>query len=719
GFFAIEEDITKDKESESQFRNVLEKIGDNVWEHDYRSGKTTFSKSNNEILGFPILPGEDNRDIWWNQVYPQDLPLLIENDRKYRNREIDSHTLEYRIFRKDGHIRWVLDRGVVIDRDAQNAPLRITGTHTDITARKNAEQRMEEQRKFYEDILNRIPSDIAVFNIHHEYLFINPGGIRDEQVRKWIIGKTDKEYCAYRNKPLYLAEQREAAFQHVLKSKKTAEWEENLVGEHGRREYYLRRMVPVLNSEGEVYLVIGYGFDITERKNLEEELIRAREVAERMAKAKEIFLANMSHEIRTPMNAIMGMGNQLEKTPLTVQQENYLKIINTAAQNLLVIINDILDLSKIEAGKLSVEKIGFDLKKVIGNAMQVLIPRAEEKGLQFTNARAVASLAGVLIGDPFRLTQVLLNLLSNAIKFTEKGSVDISYDLIWETPHTQIIRFEIVDTGIGMDPEFVSKIFDKFNQEYESISRQFGGTGLGMAISKQLIELMHGSIEVRSIKGKGTLVSFTIEFAKGTPNDLPVERTETITRDFLKGKSIMVADDNEMNRLVAIAILENYGATIIAAGNGEEALLELERQPVDLILMDIQMPRLNGYDATAQIRKMGNPIPIIALTANAIKGESEKCIRAGMNDYISKPFKEADFLKVISHWLNAEPQRGSNSPVKEMGADPLYDLSTLKEVARGNQAFVDKMVQVFCDQTPDLVARLREAFQSGDLKTMG
>jgi PAS domain S-box-containing protein len=844
GFFALEEDITREKESERRFKNVLESIGDNVWEHDFKTGITYFSKSDNSFLGYSSDDLTNNRQLWWNSVFKADLQLLAESNRKYQNGEADSHNLEYRLVDKHGTIRWVLDRGVVIEKNATGNPLRIIGTHTDITEMKEAEQKLDEQRKFYESILNNMPADIAVFNSNHEYLFVNPRGIKDEELRKWIVGKRDEDYCALRNRPVNIAHERRATFNKVLESKQTSEWEERYVLSNGNEQYVLRRLFPVLNNAGKVYLVIGYGIDITERKKfevalkaneekyrgiianmnlglmemdkngkiifanqtllkmtgineveangynskrfldtssvnlveerlkqraegiseayevqtningqrgwwfvssapkyspagkhvgsiviclditnqkkLEQELIKSREQAEQLAKAKEIFLANMSHEIRTPMNAILGMGNQLAKTNLTEQQNFYLNTIATAAENLLVIINDILDFSKIEAGKLNVEKIGFEPKMIAGNAMHVLMHKAEEKGIKLINSFCDTRLSPVLLGDPYRLNQVMLNLISNAIKFTEKGFVDIIFEVIDETSTHQTVKGCVIDTGIGMDNDFVEKIFDKFSQEYESVSRKFGGTGLGMSICKELVQLMGGTIEVESSKGNGTVVSFTIEFEKGDTANLPQSNSESFTGDFISNKTILVTDDNEMNRLVASTILENYGATILEAANGEEALSMLDKNIVDLVLMDIQMPVLNGYEAIRLIRKQANNIPVIALTANAIKGEADKCLEAGMNDYIAKPFKEEEFLKKIAYWLRkeikiSEQKSAPSSSTEEM----MYDLGVLNSISKGNHDFVNKMLNLFCEQAPVMVKQMKEAYDQKNLEAMG
>ncbi len=978
GFFAIEEDITKEKENENRFRQALENIGDNVWEHDFRTGRTYFSKTKNEFLGYSTDDLTNNKQLWWSSVHKDDVQLLVVNDTAYTSGKQQAHRLEYRVLHKDGSVRWVLDRGVVIEKDRSGKPLRVTGTHTDITSikhtenelanrvkqfqslsenipgviyeyefrkdgtdgiryispaiekifgihatefsrytnfihpadikaiaeknqhcrqtlepfyhesrlivpgqverwhsvhasfsyetedgnhvftgfmmditeRKNAEQKLEQQRKFYEDILNNMPADIAVFSDDHTYLFVNPMAIKSEEIRNWIVGKKDEDYCRYRNRPMSIAENRRKIFNTVVQNKKSSEWEEANILPNGEENFMLRRWFPVVDENGEIKLVIGYGLDITERKKfenalrineekyrnilakmnmglmeldndgcisfanqtllqmtglteelavgveatsflaadsaeklhsaihapqaklnaafevqtfihnrtgwwfisfapkfnatgkkdgsvviclditnqkkLEKELIRSREQAEQLAKAKETFLANMSHEIRTPMNAIIGMGNQLSKTALTQQQDFFLNIINSSAENLLVIINDILDLSKIEAGKLSVEEIGFKPHAVVGNAMQVLMYKAEEKGLKLTNSYCDHTLSPVLIGDPYRLNQVLLNLISNAVKFTEKGSVDITCKVINDTPTTQTIQARVEDTGIGMDKDFAEKLFDKFSQEYESVTRRYGGTGLGMSICKELVELMGGSIEVNSKKGAGTAVSFTIEFKKGTTNDLPQVTTQNITKNFLQNKTILVADDNEMNRLVASTILEGYGATVTEAENGQEALEALEKTPTDLVLMDIQMPVLNGYDAAQAIRKTGSNIPVIALTANAIRGENEKCLKVGMNDYIAKPFKEEEFLKKIAYWLQndtafhlpGQDTAHQNIPQPAKEAD-LYDLSALQAISNGNQGFITKMIKLFCDQSPGMVNQIKEAFEAGNWQVMG
>jgi signal transduction histidine kinase/CheY-like chemotaxis protein len=469
-------------------------------------------------------------------------------------------------------------------------------------------------------------------------------------------------------------------------------------------------------EHGKVPYVIGFAVDITDRIKAEKEMKVAKKQTEELAQSKQNFLANMSHEIRTPMNAIIGMANQLNKTSLLPQQQFYLSTIQSAAENLLVIIDDILDISKMEAGKLTLEHVGFDLRDVLKKAMQVMMHKAEEKGLAFTNSICDATLFPVLIGDQYRINQILLNLISNAIKFTEKGAIDIQCKVIENANTQQKVEWTVTDSGIGMEDIFAKNLFQKFRQEDESVTRKFGGTGLGMSICKDLVELMGGSIAVESKKGIGTTVSFIIPLEKGALIDLPVKSAEVIDGLLLKGKRILVVDDNEMNRLVASTILDNFGVLIDEAHNGKDAIEKIQNNHFDLILMDVQMPIMDGIEATKIIREtISNDLPIIALTALAVKGDKEKTMRTGMNDYLSKPFEEEKLIAIITKWLGIQsPAETSERIVKEPLQKPLYDLSKLENIAKGNSNFISKMIGLFIAQTPLSMKEMNDAFVRND-----
>jgi len=956
----------------NQFRLALEKIGDNVWEYDFRTGITLFSKLNNEFLGIGVSEFSDNNTLWWQSVHPDDRLLLEENDRKCRVGAIDAHSLEYRMIHKDGSVKWVLDRGVVIEKSANGLPLKIIGTHTNITSIKEnkaaleeseqrwkfalegsgdgvwdwnvqtnkvfyskrwkamlgfeeedigddlserekrvhpddresvqhelqihfsgampfyqSEQRMlckngtykwildrgmvierdaankpyrvigtqtdisqikftelalEQRLRQFKSLSDNIPGVIyeyefrkdgteglryvsaaitKLFGItpdefHHYHDYVHPDDIAMIESKNKISKETlEPFYCEARlvtpgkgliwhsvtssfsyysehgskvftGFMLDITERKKAEDQLRAKEEKYRSIIANMnlgllevdirekilfanhsfcemsgydydelvgkvpseifiLGENkammdiknlerktgisdayeiavknkrGQLRWWLVSGAPRFDDSGKLVGSIGIHLDITMQKKLEIDLIEARVQAEGSTRSKEVFLANMSHEIRTPMNAIVGMSNQLAKTNLDSKQQFYLDTIMSASENLLFIINDILDLSKIEAGKLQLEKIGFEPAEMVNRAIRVLSHKAEEKGLAINMGSMDNAISPVLMGDPFRLNQVLLNLVNNAIKFTEKGLVDISVAVLKDGMHHQTLQVSVHDTGIGMDTQFIKNLFEKFSQEDTSVTRQYGGTGLGMSISKDLVELMGGEMKVESKKGVGTTISFVIEFEKGTAGNLPIKQTFAFDANMLSGKKILVVDDNRMNRLVASTILKNYGAVISEVVNGQEAVDILAEKDIELVLMDIQMPVMDGMVATGIIReKISKSLPVIALTANAIKGDNDKCIEAGMNAYLSKPFNEKDLLNMVAFWLNQNQIAATGiDSVTTSSFGQLYDLSGIQMLSRGNKDFVERMVHTFITQAPVQATEMEENYRQGNYK---
>lgn len=489
----------------------------------------------------------------------------------------------------------------------------------------------------------------------------------------------------------------------------------------GELKWWFISGAPLYDDAGELAGSIGIYLDFTDRKKLEFDLYEAREAAEQSARTKENFLANMSHEIRTPMNAILGMSRQLEKTSLDKDQRLYLQTVHTATDHLMVVINDILDMSKIHAGMLHLERIGFNMEGVIRHAVQVMMPRALEKKIDLT-AHFEKGISPVLLGDPHRLNQVLLNLLSNAIKFTEKGQVSVIGSIQEMGPGKQTIKVLVKDTGVGMDAAFLTTLFDKFAQEDTSVARKYGGTGLGMAITRQLVELMKGHITVSSVKGAGTEVSFTIPFSTGTVADLPDAPEKATSRQVLRDKKVLVVEDYEMNRLVVNTMLKQYGMHITEVEDGAQAIEQLTLHPFDLVLMDVQMPVMGGIEATEYIRKQLHlNVPVIALTANAVKGESERCMNAGMNAYVSKPFEEEDLVSTMAACLEENlPQKEHGQSLLSLTEDaiPLYSLEKLNKLGGGDTAFIQKMTELFLAQVPASVHSMQHALDAGDYDTM-
>ncbi len=386
-------------------------------------------------------------------------------------------------------------------------------------------------------------------------------------------------------------------------------------------------------------------------KTINRELTIAKELAENSKKAKEQFLANMSHEIRTPMNAIMGMVEILGENNLNPEQKECVDAIKLSSDNLLSIINDILDFSKIESGKITFEKRPFVLGKLIEEIIQTLQFTANPKSISLTYSIA-ENIPSFIIGDDAKLRQILLNLCGNSIKFTEKGYVSIDIQLKEQQNDDYILLFKVTDTGIGIPEDKLQTIFESFAQASGDTTRKYGGTGLGLTITKQLVELQGGSVFVKSKENEGSQFSFTLTFEK--ENELPKrnENEETYVYTRLEGKKVLLVEDNSMNQLLAKKILNSWNLKYDVAANGKIAIEKLANEDYDIILMDMHMPEMDGYEATKYIRTEMPPpkslIPIIAVTANAILGEEEKCRAAGMNDYISKPLdKRKLYQKMI------------------------------------------------------------------------
>jgi CheY-like chemotaxis protein/nitrogen-specific signal transduction histidine kinase len=473
---------------------------------------------------------------------------------------------------------------------------------------------------------------------------------------------------------------------------------------------------------------------------MEKELRFTKQLTDEIARAKESFLAHMSHEIRTPMNGILGIASLLSKTQLESQQRNYLQLIQESANNLLVIVNDILDLEKIVAGKLQLETIPFKIVDKIATIIQSFIYRAEEKelGLIFQNF-IPAEL--VVKGDPYRLSQVLNNLLSNALKFTEIGHITITTGIRDNNEERAIVEITISDTGIGIVKERLSTIFEPFEQADATISRKYGGTGLGLAISKNMIEMQDGELLVDSEEGKGSSFTIRLPYQVSIEEEKMSEVKQEIDYKSLGPRKVLVAEDVELNQFLARHILESWDFEVVIAGNGLEAIEQLGKDAFDCILMDVQMPEMDGIEATHHIRSLPDPvkanIPIIALTANALKGDSEKYLAAGMTDYLAKPFDEERLFRVISRNLTRTvpppapaPPTSSHDPKTDItlknhntnmsSSNPrLYDLTMVQSVSGGDEGFIRKMVALFIETVPQNMQDLKNALQAENWEQVG
>ncbi|AZZ36345.1 hypothetical protein CIK05_05920 [Bdellovibrio sp. qaytius] len=389
--------------------------------------------------------------------------------------------------------------------------------------------------------------------------------------------------------------------------------------------------------------------DVTAQKKLERALRDSETKALEVARAKSEFLANMSHEIRTPLNGVMGMVNLIGETALDSEQRKYLEMIRTSADALLTIVNDILDFSKIEAKKLNLEMIDFELKPAVEDIRQILSFAASHKGLVF-ECHYDQNLTKYITGDPTRLRQIILNLASNAIKFTAKGSVIIGVKEVLRDGQKVKLKFSIQDTGIGIPAAAIKNLFQSFSQVDASTTRKYGGTGLGLSICRQLVEMMGGEIGVNSTEKVGSEFWFTITFPivpfLKDANLVKIDFKNTVQKKW----RILIAEDNTVNQMIVKSMLQKPGHTLTIVANGQEAIDALNIAPYDVVLMDCQMPEMDGFEATKQIRKSAGAwkdIPIIAMTANAMAGDRERCLAAGMNDYVSKPMRVEDLLTAL------------------------------------------------------------------------
>jgi PAS domain S-box-containing protein len=475
---------------------------------------------------------------------------------------------------------------------------------------------------------------------------------------------------------------------------------------------------PIYNDKNEVVGSMGIHVDITDRKQLEDDLISAKETALSSVKAKEMFLANMSHEIRTPLNVINGMTDLLGDSTLDEDQAQYLSAVKKSADNLLVLINDILDFSKIEAGQLELEENTFTIKELFEHLHLSFKELGNKKGVHLL-CEVDAQISEFLKGDSNKLNQVLVNLVSNALKFTQDGSVFVQAKLLEQNEFTQKINFSVRDTGIGIDEKNQQLIFNTFSQEDATISRRYGGTGLGLSISKGIVEKMGGTIQLVSERNKGSEFSFSLEFKTVQEAE---EKPETKVNTFqnLTEIKLLVVEDNELNRLLITSVLKKEQIDFKIAENGLEAIQFLVKESFDLILMDIQMPIMDGITATREIRtKLHMSIPIIALSANATIEDTKKYLESGMNDHVPKPFKKEELfskIKMALGWKESTENSSMETEPKEI--IPLYSLIELENISGGDESFIKSILVTFLESAPVQLSKLNSAIISSDFLTI-
>lgn len=586
----------------------------------------------------------------------------------------------------------------------------VTGITVDITARKNSEKALMDAESRLSTILRNAP--IILFTIDAEGLINYSSGRALEK-----LGLTPD---TNRGKSVFDVYGR---YSWLLKEvKKTLAGEitstEGLIANQ-RMQFYLSPQ-----SKGGA---IGLCIDVTEKAIFEEEraaLVVREKTALEASRMKSEFLANMSHEIRTPINGIVGMTSLLLETGLNTMQKDYAQSVQTSADALLIIINDILDFSKVEAGKLDLEDVDFDLSLVIQETAKTFAPQAARKSVAM-RIESDLPLSAYFRGDPGRIRQILNNLISNALKFTSQGEVVLRV----QSPEAGVLRFEVQDSGIGIPEDALNRLFKAFTQADASTSRRFGGTGLGLSISKHLVEMMRGEINVRSEYGKGSTFWFTLKLREGSARQERLALPAETSQGFDPGEArVLVAEDNAINQKVVLTMLQNNGYKATAVGNGLEVLNTLRSFHFDIILMDCQMPEMDGYEATRIIRSDASigqqNIPIIALTASAIKGDKEKCLAAGMNDYLSKPVAQREMIATLKKWLNpakdeASPSPSPSRPRQNWRETETIDLNILKTLrALGDELLFRSLIQMYVESVPPKLQAIEAAFQHRDRKSL-
>jgi PAS domain S-box-containing protein len=470
----------------------------------------------------------------------------------------------------------------------------------------------------------------------------------------------------------------------------------------------------------EGFLVCASIRDVSKQKQIEKELTEATVKAENAVKSKQQFLSNMSHEIRTPMNAIIGFTKVILKTDLTLKQKEYLSAIKMSGDTLIVLINDILDLAKVDAGKMVFEKAPFKLSLSISTMLHLFETKIQEKNLELI-VKYDPKIPEVLVGDAIRLHQIILNLVSNAVKFTSHGKITVGVRRLTEDDENITIEFSVADTGIGIETKKIDKIFENFQQAHSQTSRIFGGTGLGLAIVKHLVEAQGGSIQVESEVDKGSTFSFVLAFKKANgATVLDNEITELVDND-IKDVKVLVVEDVELNQLLMRTLLDDFGFECDIAGNGKIAVEKLEKYKYDIVLMDLQMPVMNGFQATDYIRNtLQSSIPIIALTADVTTVDLEKCKAVGMNDYIAKPVDDRKLYSKILGLIRKPSQTiALKTPENYESKSQLsIDLSYLNKLTKSNPKLMTEMINVYLSQTPSLIDTIKQSWLEQDLETL-
>jgi PAS domain S-box-containing protein len=631
-----------------------------------------------------------------------------------KSKQTPSDTVKYQLRSSSNDIRIIEARNIPIC-DKTNSVLGILISGEDVTDYIQNQHKLQHNLNLYRILARNIP-DINLYLFDQNKRFIIAEGIE--------MKNNDFESSDFENKQL--SEVNSKALQKIW----TPFFDSAISGKDISAEYkfnnyyYLIWVIPFKNPDNKTISGIAITQNITDDKRTEEKLKRAKETAEKANQAKSDFLAKVSHEIRTPLNAILGFTEQLQQTQLNSKQSDYVKIIDKSSEHLLSLINDILILSKIEARQINFEKSPFKIKHTVKYVYNALLGTAKDKGLNFS-FNIDPKLDQIILGDSFRLRQILINILSNAVKFTNTGYVEIRCFLHKESKNEIKVRFDIIDTGIGIKPDDLQTIFEQFKQGDSGITQKYGGTGLGLTICKNLIDMLGGSLSVSSQENIGTTFSFTIPYAKGRKTDFVSNDLGKIDPNKLKNKKVLLVDDDSVNRLLGKIILEKIECDFDIAINGKDAITCLDEKKYDIVLLDIHMPDISGIDVTKYFRQKKNnkSTKIVAVTAAVMKDDIKKYYNAGINDFLIKPYKEIHLFNKMCEVLKIKkapfPKPAAEIILKEEIHPKLYNLSELKKMTGNNNALIAKMLSTFIKNSKTALQKFNSALVTKDSNLIG
>jgi len=722
------------QDSRDRFAEFAEISSDCLWEIDPERRFTWFSDWLPEVVGIDAgsLLGADCIKIL-NARFASDGIARhredLRNHRSFRN-------VEYEIDTPRGHLWLAMSGRPIFDADGAFAGYR--GSTNDITERKRIETKLASALESSEQVSLALADNARFVRLVTDNT-LGLIGYWDTELRcrfangaylDWF-GRSAMEMEGISIREMMGEElflKNEPYIKGALGGKKQI-FERILTKTDGSVGHTLTQYIPDIGPDQAVRGFIANVSEVTSLKQAETQLLRAKEAAEAANRSKAEFLANMSHEIRTPMNGIIGMVHLALGADRPDEQRGYVETIGQSAQRLLSVINDILDFSKIEAGKLDIEHEPFDVNGLISDMLATVSNTALDKGLEIV-LKVDPGIPRVVIGDQLRIGQVLLNYLNNAVKFTERGTITVGVGIVDETETDALLRFAVTDTGIGLTPEQLETLFLSFRQAESSITRRFGGTGLGLAIAKKLAGLMGGEVGVESIAGQGSTFWFTVLVRPSSDTALGSasgHRPKAAGMDhaILRGTRVLLAEDDPTNQLVAICLLKAAGMQVDIAANGTKAVAMAMSKDYEIILMDMQMPEMDGITATRRIREQERlaELPIVAMTANVMQSHQEHCLAAGMNDFIGKPFDPGQLYAVIRRWVTGTGDgymfgraAGAEPDATRLpGAIQGLDLRAGLRRMAGMEALYVKSLRSFVEQQKDMAARLRQAVADNDM----